>query len=28
MFCQELTLQDIFTSTEFLDWGTLYIPFT
>ena len=23
MLCQELTLQDIFTSTELLDWGTL-----
>jgi len=21
MFCQELTLQGIFNSTEFLDWG-------
>ena len=28
MFCQELTLQDIFTSTEFLDYGTLYLPLT
>ena len=26
MFCQELTLQDIFTSTELLDWGTLHLP--
>jgi len=26
MFSQELTLQDIFTSTEYLDCGTLHLP--
>jgi len=28
MFRHELTLKDIFTSTELLDWGTLYLPLT